>query len=179
MDYFHNDSFFTVEGADYAGVFQHHLEPGLRWIPYTEFAKFPAEPVSGEHQRAEARRLLGHHLARRPLINPLARFAEVFGSQVAQVADRGMDFFHLYAFNTVRQFGANFELLSSHLEWLDAAEFAAESAAAKQICDNAKTTQFMLARAVARRRFDALTTALEPSVAAWDAVMTGLSAKVN
>jgi hypothetical protein len=179
MDYFHNDSLFFVDGADYEGVFQHHVEPGLRWIPYTEFAKFPQAPATEAHQRTEARRLLAHHMSRRPAANPLALFAEVFPAQVEQVAERGMDFFHLYAFNTVRQFGANFELLSSHLAWLDAAEFGEEAAAAKQICDNAKTTQFMLARAVARRRFDPLATALAPSVEAWETLITGLSAKVG
>jgi hypothetical protein len=179
MEYFHNAGYFALNGADYEGVFQHGTEPGLRWIPYTEFAKFGTETPSPEAQRSEARRLLAHHLRRRPAVNPLATFAEQFSAQVEQVAERGMDFFHLYAFNTVRQFGANFELLATHLEWLDAEEYAAEAAAAKQICDNAKTSQFMLARAVARRRFDALATALEPSVAAWEAIISGLSAKVN
>ncbi|MBA3020545.1 DUF1839 family protein [Propionicimonas sp.] len=179
MEYFHNAGYFALSGADYEGVFQHAIEPGLRWIPYTEFAKFPATVADAEAQRTEARRLLAHHLRRRPSVNPLATFAAQFGTQVEQVAERGMDFFHLYAFNTVRQFGANFELLATHLNWLDAEEYAAEAAAAKQICDNAKTTQFMLARAVARRRFDALTTALDPSVAAWEAIITGLSAKVS
>lgn len=179
MEYFHNAGYFALAGADYEGVFQHAIEPGLRWIPYTEFAKFPATAPDAEAQRTEARRLLAHHLRRRPSVNPLATFAAQFGTQVEQVAERGMDFFHLYAFNTVRQFGANFELLATHLNWLDAEEYAAEAAAAKQICDNAKTTQFMLARAVARRRFDALATALDPSVAAWEAIITGLSAKVS
>jgi hypothetical protein len=179
MEYFHNDSYFSLSGADYEGVFQHATEFGLRWIPYTEFAKLPASLPSEDDQRAVARTLLGQHLARRPRVNPLATFHEAFPTQVAEVAERGLDFFHLYAFNTVRQFGANFELLSAHLSWLDAAEFAAEAEAAKTICDNAKTTQFTLARAVARRRFDALATALEPSVAAWDAIMTGLSSKVS
>jgi hypothetical protein len=179
MEYFHNAGYFALSGADYEGVFQHATEPGLRWIPYTEFAKFPATTPDAEAQRAEARRLLAHHLRRRPPVNPLATFAAQFSTQVEQVAERGMDFFHLYAFNTVRQFGANFELLATHLNWLDAAEYAAEAAAAKQICDNAKTTQFMLARAVARRRFDPLATALDPSVAAWEAIITGLSAKVS
>lgn len=179
MDYFHNGGFFHLEGADYAGAFQHHTEFSSRWIPYTEFAKFPAALPSLTHQRKEAALLLGHHLRRRPATNPLAAFAEAFVGQVEQVAERGLDFFHLYAFNTVRQFGANFELLAAHLEWLDAAQFGDEIAAARQISGNAKTTQFMLARAVARRRFDPLTTALTPSVEGWEAIMTGLSAKVG
>lgn len=179
MDYFHNGGFFELSGEDYAGVFQHDVEPGLRWIPYTEFAKFPAAPVPVAQLRATARQLLSRHLKRRPTNNPLAAYAAVFADQVEQVAERGMDFFHLYAFNTVRQFGANFELLASHLEWLDAAEFSDEIVAARQISDTAKTTQFMLARAVARRRFAPLTTALEPTVTAWETVMAGLDEKVG
>jgi hypothetical protein len=179
MDYFHNGSFFQLSGEDFEGAFQHHTEPGLRWIPYVEFAKFPTTLATDEHLRAEATRLLGHHLSRRPATNPIAAFAEVFPADVAKVAERGMDFFHLYAFNTVRQFGANFELLASHLAWLDASAFADEIAAAQQISNNAKTSQFMLARAVARRRFDPLATALDPSVEAWDALITGLTAKVG
>ncbi|PKQ31534.1 MAG: DUF1839 domain-containing protein [Actinobacteria bacterium HGW-Actinobacteria-2] len=179
MEYFHNDSYFALSGADYEGVFQHATEFGLRWIPYTEFAKLPDVLPSEDAQRGVARDLLSQHLTRRPQTNPLATFHAAFPTQVEHVAERGLDFFHLYAFNTVRQFGANFELLSSHLTWLDAAEFAEEAAAAKTICDNAKTTQFTLARAVARRRFDSLATALEPSVAAWEAIMTGLTSKVG
>lgn len=179
MDYFHNGGFFELSGADYAGVFQHGVEPGLRWIPYTEFAKFPDAPVPVEQLRDTARELLSRHLKRRPASNPLAAYASVFADQVEQVAERGMEFFHLYAFNTVRQFGANFELLASHLEWLDANEFSDEIVAARQISDTAKTTQFMLARAVARRRFAPLETALEPTVTAWDAVMSGLDDKVG
>jgi Domain of unknown function (DUF1839) len=179
MDYFHNGGFFELSGEDYAGVFQHGVAPGLRWIPYTEFAKFPATPVPAEQLRDTARQLLRHHLKRRPASNPLAAYAAVFAGQVEQVAERGMDFFHLYAFNTVRQFGANFELLASHLEWLDAAEFSEEIVAARQISDTAKTTQFMLARAVARHRFAPLETALEPTVTAWNTLMAGLDDKVG
>lgn len=179
MDYFHNDGFFSLSGEDYAGVFQHAVEPALRWIPYVEFAKFPQSLPEVDRLREPARHLLAHHLTRRPPTNPLSAFAAVFADQVEQVAERGMDFFHLYAFNTVRQFGANFELLASGLRWLDASEFAPEIAAATHISDQAKTTQFMVARAVARRRFSALVSALDPAAEAWDQLMTGLGRKVQ
>jgi hypothetical protein len=179
LDYFHNGGFFQLSGADFEGAFQQHTEFELRWIPYVEFAKFPATTPTAEQLRIEAHRLLVHHLNRRPATNPIAAFAAVFPAEVAKVAERGMDFFHLYAFNTVRQFGANFELLASHLEWLDAAAFAEEISAAQQISNTAKTTQFMLARAVARRRFDPLATALDPAVTAWETLITGLNTKVG
>lgn len=179
LEYFHNGGYFSLSGEDYAGVFQHAVEPALRWIPYTEIARLPEFRPTPEHQRTVAAELLRHHLARRPTENPLRTFADVFPEQVERVAERGIDFFHLYAFNTVRQFGANFELLSSHLDWLDAVRFAAEAEAARTISNTAKTTQFMLARAVARRRFGPLASALDPAVEAWDALFAGLDAKAG
>jgi hypothetical protein len=179
MDYFHNGGFSHLSGDDYDDIFQHHIEPELRFIPYTEFVKFPPAPTSPAHQRTEARRLLARHLKRRPALNPIDTFSAKLPTDMAKVAERGMHFFHLYAFNTVRQFGANFELLAGHLEWLDSAEFAEEITAARQISDNAKATQFLLARAVARRRFDPLVTALNPSAEGWDTLIAGLSTKVG
>lgn len=179
LEYFHNGGYYSLAGDDYSGAFQHGVEPGLRWIPYTEIARFPETPTTPAHQRQAAEELLRHHLARRPATNPLATFADLFPSQVERVAERGIDFFHLYAFNTVRQFGANFELLASHLDWLDADRYAAAAAAARTISDTAKTTQFVLARAVARKRFEPLASALDPAVEAWDALNARLDAKVG
>lgn len=179
LEYFHNAGYYSLSGDDYAGAFQHAVPPELRWIPYTEFVHFPEVAPGPEHQRRLAGDLLRRHLGRRPAVNPLRTFADVFPGQIERVAERGIDFFHLYAFNTVRQFGANFELLASHLDWLDGTFFAAEADAARTISTTAKTTQFVLARAVARGRFDPLATALTPAVEAWDALFAGLDAKVG
>jgi Domain of unknown function (DUF1839) len=82
-----------------------------------------------------------------------------------------MEFFHLYAFNTLRQIGANFELLSSHLEWLtQQGESGLEPAcaAAGNIATGAKTLQFQLARAVTRKRFDKLEEMLATLATSYD-----------
>ena len=179
LEYFHNGGYYSLSGDDYSGAFQHAIEPALRWIPYTEIARFPETPATPAQQREVAEALLGRHLARRPPANPLAAFAEVLPGQVQRVAGRGIDFFHLYAFNTVRQFGANFELLASHLDWLDPVRFADEADAARTISTTAKTTQFLLARVVAGRRFEPLAAALDPAIAAWDVLIAGLDAKVG
>jgi hypothetical protein len=91
------------------------------------------------------------------------------------IAERPFDFFHKYAFNTLRQLGANFELASSHLDWLSP-EFADASAKARLISEAAKSVQFQLARALTRKKFEPLQTALDPAADAWDAMM-GLLAK--
>ncbi|QLF68206.1 DUF1839 family protein [Peteryoungia desertarenae] len=180
MEYFHNGGYFRLEGEDFEGVF--HLntsETAIPFLPYTEFAKFPAEPTSTKHQREIADRLLKRHFARRPDENPIRAFASVFPQQVAAVAERPFDFFHKYAFNTLRQFGANFELLAAHLSWLDAVRHEASIAAALAVSENAKTVQFQLARAVARKKFEPLASALDPAVAAWDRLMEDLGTRLG
>ncbi|MCX8999623.1 DUF1839 family protein [Rhizobiaceae bacterium BDR2-2] len=179
LDYFHNGGYFHLEGEDFDGLFQHHLtENDPPFLPYTEFAKFPGKTPSLDRQRKRAAELLKMHFARRPQENPLAAFAQVFPSQVEALAERPFGFFHKYAFNTLRQTGANFELLSSHLDWLSP-DYAAEAEAARKISENAKSVQFQLARAVTRRKFDPLRTALDPAIESWERLMAGLERKLG
>ncbi|WP_432348784.1 DUF1839 family protein (plasmid) [Shinella yambaruensis] len=181
LDYFHNAGFFRLEGEDFDGLF--HLNDGpddLPFLPYTEFAKFPEKRPDETHLRREAKRLLAAHFARRPAENPVAAFATLFPSQVEVVADRPFGFFHKYAFNTLRQLGANFELAGSHLDWIAPDGRLAEAAdAARKISETAKSVQFQLARAVTRRRFDPLASALNPAVEAWDRLMATLAARIG
>jgi hypothetical protein len=181
LDYFHNAGFFRLEGADFDGLF--HLNDGpedLPFLPYTEFAKFPDRQPDEAHLRREAKRLLAVHFARRPEANPVAAFASVFPQQVEAVADRPFGFFHKYAFNTLRQLGANFELAGTHLEWIAPDGSLAEAAeAARKISETAKSVQFQIARAVTRRKFDPLATALDPAIEAWDRLMTTLCARIG
>ncbi|NSY49323.1 DUF1839 family protein [Agrobacterium tumefaciens] len=180
LDYFHNTGFFHLSGEDFDGLFQHHLsESEPPFLPYTEFAKFADSNPSPAHIRKTAERLLKFHFSRRPSDNPVRAFAAVFPAQVEKVADRPFGFFHKYAFNTLRQLGANFELAASHLEWLDKSEFAEARDHALRISEVAKTVQFQLARAVTRRKFDALASVLDPAAEAWDGVMEALAAKLS
>ena len=180
MEYFHNGGYFGLQGDDFDGLFQHHLgETDPPFLPYTEFAKFPAVAPGGEHQRDEARRLMRVHFRRRPEENPLRAFSAVFPQQVEAVAERPFGFFHKYAFNTLRQVGANFELLGSHLDWLAPGEFDHAATQACRISEVAKSVQFQLARAVTRKKFEPLATALAPAVDAWDSLMDDLGSRIG
>ncbi|MCM2397994.1 DUF1839 family protein [Rhizobium sp. S95] len=175
MDYFHNGGFFHVDGEDFDGLFQLNVSEGtLPFLPYTEFAKFPAKPVPREHKRTVAAKLLRRHYDRRPHANPIAAFAAVFPAQVEAIAERPFGYFHKYAFNTLRQFGANFELLASHLTWLSEESFVPVVEQALKISEVAKSVQFQLARAVTRKKFDPLASALDPAAEAWDRLMSEL-----
>lgn len=184
MDYFHNDGFFSLDGEDYDGIFgQWDAGPAgaLPLFPYAEFVKFGAkEPVRDPVGLAAA--LLSDHLSRRPRHNPIRAYAAAFGSHAEALAQRAPDYFHTYAFNTLRQLGANFELLGSHLEWLgeNGKEGLAEAVdGAGRIAQGAKAMQFKLARAMARQRFDGLETSLEPMAEAYDTLMRALDARMT
>ncbi len=181
LEYFHNAGYFALEGDDFSGIFQHHLtENDLPFLPYTEFAKFPEKPVGDKERLRAADRLLLQHFERRPKSNPIRAFAQVFPKQVEEVADRPFGFFHKYAFNTLRQLGANFELAASHLDWLGGEQrFGQAPAHALRISEVAKTVQFQLARAIARRKFDTLATVLDPAIAAWDEMMAELESRLS
>ncbi|MDX8513165.1 DUF1839 family protein [Mesorhizobium captivum] len=183
MRYFHNDGYFALEDEDYDGIFgQWDDVPagGLPLFPYAEFVKFDAtRPARDAVGTAAA--LLAHHLKRRPKRNPLAAYAAAFGRHAETLASRSPDYFHTYAFNTLRQVGANFELLGSHLEWLGqhGETCLAEAAqAAGVIAEAAKVIQFKLARAMARQRFEGLAEAITPMARAYETVMDVLDARV-
>ena len=99
-------------------------------------------------------------------------------AQAQALAERPGQAFHLYAFNTLRQLGANFELLASHLDWLDAAAFAEARDAALRIAEGSKIAQFHLARALKQKRFERFDTALGELAAAWDAVGEALARRL-
>ncbi|MEO9525875.1 DUF1839 family protein [Roseibium sp.] len=175
MEYFHGLGLHRLEGDDFDGVFQRGAHAGsLPFLPYTEFVKFPGSLPSMQHIVTVSEDLLRHHLKRRPAENPVAAFASVFPAQVEKVSQREFDFFHLYAFNTLRQLGANFELFSSYLDWLAGqgrTELAEGAALARTMSTTCKTMQFKLARAVMRKKFQGLEEGLLPAVEAWDRLM--------
>jgi hypothetical protein len=178
LEYFHNAGFFALDGEDYDGVFttlpQQQRDDIL--FPYVEFVRFDGTALKGEALRAAALARLRQHYARRPQRNPVRAFAKVLGAQTEAVAKRTPDFFHVYAFNTLRQLGANFELCGSHLAWLFPAGDADNAiAACKAISGGAKSLQFQLARAVARKRFSGLEEALAPVADAYDALFENIA----
>ncbi|MFP3545130.1 DUF1839 family protein [Rhizobium sp. SIMBA_035] len=179
VEYFHNAGFFALDGEDFDGLFQLNSgADGALFLPYTEFAKFPVMLPGDAEMRAASQTIFRKHFARRPARNPIRAFASVFPQQVEEIAERPFGFFHKYAFNTLRQFGANFELAADHLAWLAPGQFGSAEADARQISETAKSVQFQLARAVTRKKFEPLQTALDPAADAWDSMMASISERL-
>ena len=172
LEYLHNAGYFALEGKDFDDLFAGHAHGDTPFLPYAEFAKFGPRP--GGDLRPMAADILRRRLARRPAANPVRAFAAVLVEQARGVAEREDGFFHHYAFNTLRQLGANFQLLGDHLVWLDGAE-GPGAVQAQRIAETAKLAQFQLARACARGRYDALPAVIAPAVDAYDALFDDLA----
>jgi hypothetical protein len=175
LDYFHGAGVFTLHGADYDAVLPNGAATAL--FPYAEFVKFERRTPSPD--ASTVLRILRRHVARRPVDNPVLAFRERLRDQVIAASKKQPDFLHKYAFNTARQLGMNFELLGSHLTWLAAHEPSLALAPAIDACrllsSGAKSFQFQLARAVARKRFDTIEANLDPLAASYDRIIACLA----
>ena len=172
LDYLHNAGRFRLSGADYAGIFGPATLP-----PYAEFVKTVAPPLPTSELPGVARELLAKHRARAPQRNPVLAFRDALAATAEGLVVQPLSVFHAYAFNTTRQLGANFEMLASHLIWLDAngsGGFAPAAEAATELSREAKAFQFQLARAFHRRKADGLAQRLDKAAATYARVFASL-----
>jgi hypothetical protein len=185
MRYFHNAGYYALEGEDFDGAFR--LSPAfagtVQLPPYVEVAKLARRPaLTGAPLAEAAMSQLRLHLTRRPKENPFVAYRAKFERDLAWLQSAGLEDFHAYAFATLRQFGANFELLGAFCRWLGdqgrpgalieaAADFEA-------ISSTAKTMQFKLARAVQGKPVD-FSPMLDELTRAWTQGQAKLDAAVR
>ena len=120
LGYFHNTGYFVLEGEDFDRTFNLVGAPDPGFMPlFAELVKLdrlrhrPAAEL-----RALARARLRVHLERRPATNPFLRFRDRFLAELPHIQERGLDYYHLWAFANTRQAGAAFEVAAQHLRWL-------------------------------------------------------------
>jgi hypothetical protein len=119
LGYFHNAGYFELDGADFRQIFgvgQPHDPASLP--PYAEFVRI--DRMVRREPQALARiawELLREHLAWRPATNPFTRFGERLAQDLPGFAERSLARYHAWAFASVRQAGAAFELAAAHLRW--------------------------------------------------------------
>jgi hypothetical protein len=176
IGYFHNGGYFALEGEDYRGQFRLGVEsPGLP--PYVEFAKLGALRRAPVAERvSDSVGLLRGHLARRPAANPVRAYAGRLRAHTARLTAGSLAEFHRYAFATLRQMGACYELAAHYLRWLDGHGGPGVAAAAEldAIAEGAKALLFKMARSVSTRKPPDLAT-LDGLASHWDLAMEGLA----
>ncbi len=180
LGYFHNAGYYALDGDDFVHLFRVGAAPDPTFMPlYAEFIRVDRlVRRSVDDLRQRSRDLLKRHLARRPSDNPVARFGRRFGDDLPQIAGEGLAFYHAWAFATVRQLGAAFELLSIHLSWFGDESLGPAATAFAQLSQLAKAFLLKAARAVnAKRALDAAPM-FDEMAAAWQLGMNTLAERL-
>ena len=182
MGYFHNASYYAVQGEDFRQLFQLDGAPHERVLPpYVEFIRWRPgfRKLEGRELVDAALAILPGHVARIPSANPFEAFKQRFAQDLDWLMQSEIGRFHAYSFATLRQYGACFELAETHLRWLaeNGVEGLADSAdALHEIAATAKNFQFQLARAMARKKPLDLSP-IDAMAKAWQRAMEPLRAR--
>lgn len=173
LGYFHNHGYFELAGDDFTHLLRHGYEADAGYMPFfAEFVRLDRlRRLPQKELVATSVRLLRSHLERMRKENPIRRFAVQFPKDVAWLQSEGLPLYHRYAFATLRQLGANFELAANYLRWLAShgeAGLEDAQAAFQDIAGGTKALLLKTARAVNTRRAVQFDDLLEDMARAWD-----------
>jgi hypothetical protein len=122
LGYFHNAGYYTLSGEDFAGTFRTEAAPDPQFMPL--FAEVVRLERSVRRPLPElvgmSLALWSRHLKRVPAANPVQAFRRRFESDLAALQERGLAYYHAWAFASTRQLGSAFELAAQNLQWLAA-----------------------------------------------------------
>lgn len=173
LGYFHNSSYHALRGDDFVHLFRVGAAPDPTFMPF--FAEFvrTARLVRVEARELASRSvtLLRKHLARRPDVGPIAASTDRFLEDVERLKGEGLPAYHLYAFSTIRQLGAAFEIAALYLRWLGRNGEAGLEASAGDfmaISDVSKSLILKTARAVGTKKAVDLRPFLVDMQSRWD-----------
>lgn len=179
LGYFHNAGYYELQGEDFVHLFRVGYPHDPAFLPlFAEYARVDRiERLPGRELAKISVELLRAHLSRLPNTNPVLRFAAQFPQDVQWLQGAGLPLYHGYAFATLRQLGANFELAALYLEWLTAqgeAGLSPAQTAFSEISSGAKALVLKTARAVNTKKTVDFAPMLQDMAAAWDTAMQSL-----
>jgi hypothetical protein len=182
LGYFHNSGYHVLRDADFVGLFRLDAPHDPTSMPlFAELVRTRRLVVLEERALvARSAALLRKHVARRPDQNPVARFADAFVADLERLKHDGLAAYHAYAFATIRQLGAAFELAAIHLRWLAIrGETALETSALafESISESSKMLILKTARAVSANKAVEIEATLDDMAAQWARGMNELAAR--
>jgi hypothetical protein len=183
LGYFHNAGYFMLEGEDFVRTFRLDAPADPEFMPlFAESVRIDGVVRKSEAELVElSKKLWQQHLRRVPNENPIHRFEERFARDLTAMHERGLAFYHAWAFATTRQLGAAFELAARNLRWLQGNGVTAlddSIAALETIATSSKSFILKGARVVnARRQFDGAQMFAEMA-AAWERGTKGLAERL-
>ncbi|MDO9181218.1 MAG: DUF1839 family protein [Bacteriovorax sp.] len=181
LGYFHNQGYHELNGQNFIDIFQLNKLVHERILPpYFEFIKREREVHLSKNDIFEvSRNLLKRNFALIPKNNPFIQFKERFVIDLEWLMKEEAEVFHAYSFATLRQFGSCFELSETYFRWLGSQtksdiDYSGIAESFKNISDTAKTYQFQLARALARKKTLDLS-ALDSMMLSWEKGMSEIN----
>lgn len=180
LGYFHNQGYYHLDGDDFVAIFRVQEPEAWRQLPpYVEFVKRrPSAGLAEGDLASLSLVLLREQLEMLPVGNPFPKFKARFTHDLEWLTAETLDVFHRYSFATLRQFGACYELAAIYLSWLQGAaelDFHEPIAIFNTLATDAKSLQFELARATARKKRLDLS-AIDRMAAGWQSAMEGVKA---
>jgi hypothetical protein len=180
LGYFHNAGYFCLEGADFVNALRIGYEADPGFMPlYAEAVRIDALLRRPEADLLQlSKEMWRTHIGRIPRSNPVARFMTRLTADLPEMLQRDLPFYHSWAFATIRQLGAAFELAAENLRWMKGLEarVPAEAVADFEIISAAcKTLILKGARAVNTKKSLPIQEILEPMAAAWQRGMAALT----
>jgi len=157
LGYFHGQGYYHLSGDDFVNVLHLNGIPHSSVLPpYVEIAKRRAiKPLTGDALTQVSLQRLSAELSKLPDQNPFEKFKPRFAADLNWLTEQPIEIFHQYSFATLRQFGACYELSATYLKWLQSRGVTDLDRVTEQFASlstGAKTMQFQLARAMARKR---------------------------
>ncbi len=179
LGYFHNAGYFELAGEDFRGLFRVDAPDDPGFLPlFAELVRIDrAVRRPPEELAARGLQLVRKHFERRPASNPFERFAARLEHDLPALREGGLARYHAWAFASIRQAGAAFELAAACLRWQGGFGLARLAQAAQPfdaIAQGNKTLILKAARFVSTGRpFDA-NPLIREMAQAWDRGMEEL-----
>ena len=181
LGYFHNASYWLLEGEDFVKTFRLDAEPGAPALPlFAEVVRLDRALSLPDTELAErSTDQMRTWLARRPLSNPVRRFGQYFADQLELIRSRGVNYYHGFAFSTLRQLGSGYELSAEYLRWLERHApkgYEPAAHALEEISSTTKTLVLKGARAANSKKPVDFSPVFEEMAQHWDTAMSTLDA---
>ena len=179
LGYFHNAGYYRLTGEDFGKLFRIDSPEDPTFMPFfAEFIRFDRLTHRNSKElaaisKAQAKK----HWERRPRTNPIRQFTPRFLIDVEALKSEGLARYHAYAFATLRQLGAAFELAAYYLSWLGQHGQLRHTGMVldcERISTTTKSLLMKTARAVNTKREVELTPMLEELSISWDTLMIAL-----
>jgi hypothetical protein len=184
LGYFHNAGYFELSGEDFVQTFRLGAAPDPAFLPlFAEVVRIERritrpDPVLAAMSFELVRRYAGW----RPARNPFTRFAARVDSQIDELRREGLPHYHAWAFASIRQAGAAFELAGANLRWLAERGYGSLRAAAPPfdaISQGCKALILKGARAVHTGKTPDLQPLVNSMAQGWDEGMAAVEQIAN